>query len=301
MINPHGGSLINNILTHEQAESIKGNDSLYKLKITNRTASDCEMIAIGGFSPIEGFMDEEQALSVINNMTLTDGLVWSIPILLPVSEDDYNNISESSDIALYDSYDRLIASMSVKEKFELDLDNYCNNVFKTNDEAHPGVKAVKNAGNKFLSGKIGLINRPIRENIDLKYFLDPSEVRNIIKEKGWKTVAAFQTRNPIHRAHEYLIKSVIEQFDGVLIHPLVGETKSDDIPADTRMACYEVLLDNYFNQKYVFLSVLPATMNYAGPREAIHHIIIRKNYGCSHMIVGRDHAGVGNYYGTYEA
>lgn len=300
MINPHGNTLVNKVADYETAQKIKALD-LYKIKVNNRVVSDCEMIAIGAFSPLNGFMNEDNAISVIENTSLSNGLIWSIPILLTVSSEDFNKLEINNEVGLYDNFDRLIAYLKVEEKFNLDLDNYCIKVFKTNDENHPGVKNVKTQGNNFISGEITLINRPIREDIELKYFLDPNETREIIKQKNWKNVAAFQTRNPIHRAHEYLIKSVIEQYDAVWVHPLVGDTKSDDIPADTRMKCYELLLDNYFNHDFVKLSVLPANMNYAGPKEAIHHLIIRQNYGFSHMIVGRDHAGVGNYYTTYEA
>ncbi|RYX90169.1 sulfate adenylyltransferase, partial [bacterium] len=293
--------LINKFYQQDYSDIESQTTNLYKLKISNRTASNCEMIANGGFSPLEGFMNKETANSVIENMTLQNGLLWSIPILFPIISDHFTDINEGSEIALYDNSERLIALMKVTEKFSLELNNYCQKVFKTTDEKHPGVKAVIDSGNLFISGNIELINRPIRENISEEHFLDPSELRQIIREKGWQKVAAFQTRNPIHRAHEYLIKSVIEQFDAVIVHPLVGETKSDDIPAEVRMECYEQLLDNYFNKDYVFLSVLPAPMNYAGPREALHHMIIRQNYGLTHMIIGRDHAGVGNYYGTYEA
>jgi sulfate adenylyltransferase len=300
MINPHGKVLVNKIADFETAEKIKTLD-LHKIKINNRIASDCEMIAIGAFSPLTGFMNKNDSISVIEKTSLENGLIWSIPILLPINEEDFNKINKNSEIGLYDNFDRLIAYMKVDEKFNLDLNKYCLSVFKTNDENHPGVKNVLNNGNNFISGDITLINRPIREDIELKYFLDPIEVREIIKQKKWTKIAAFQTRNPIHRAHEYLIKSVIEQLDAVWIHPLVGDTKSDDIPATTRMKCYEVLLDKYFNNDFVKLSVLVANMNYAGPKEAIHHMIIRQNFGFNYMIIGRDHAGVGNYYGTYEA
>lgn len=299
MINPHGNNLINRLADNKILEQIK-NLELFKIEINNRTASDCEMIAIGSFSPLEGFMNKENALSVIENMCLTNGLIWSIPILLPINKNDFEKLEINSHIGLYNN-NKLIAYMNVEEKFNLDLEYYCKNVFRTNDESHPGVKTVLNNGNNFISGKITLINRPLKENIESKYFLDPIDTRKIIESKGLKKIVAFQTRNPIHRAHEYLIKCVIEQSDCVWIHPLVGDTKSDDIPANIRMKCYEELTNNYFNPDFYQLSVLPANMNYAGPREAIHHLIIRQNFGFTYMIVGRDHAGVGNFYGTYDA
>ena len=185
--------------------------------------------------------------------------------------------------------------------FKLDPKKYVNNIYGSDDQDHPGVKFIEKYGFTFVGGDITLLNRPKRENIAEKYYMDPVRTREAFHNRGWTTVVAFQTRNPIHRAHEYIIKAALEITDGVLIHPLVGETKADDIPADVRMECYEVLIDKYFNHEHAYLTVLPAAMRYAGPREAIHHMIMRQNYGCTHMIIGRDHAGVGDYYGTYEA
>ena len=302
MIEPHGGKLVNRIMDSAKRERVLNNlDSYFKLEIANRYVSDCEMIAIGGFSPLTGFMGKEEALSVIEKMELPNGLLWGIPIVLPVEEKIASNFAEGDEIILMDSASRPIALMKVNEKFTLDKENFAVKVYKTSDINHPGVKALMEAGNIFIAGEIELINRPLREDIDDSYFQDPAETRAEFEKRGWKTVVAFQTRNPIHRAHEYLIKTALESHDGVLIHPLVGETKPDDVPAPVRMRAYEVLLDNYFNKERVHLSVLPAAMHYAGPREAIHHMIMRKNYGCTHMIIGRDHAGVGDYYGTYEA
>ncbi len=303
MIEPHGGKLINKLATDEEREElIRKAQSLPKVIVGERYVGHCEMIAIGGYSPLNGFMTKEEAESVIKDVHLPNGLLWSIPILLPVNEEFWKAIKVSDEVAIYDKTNRPIAIVVVKDKFKLDLDFYCKNVFKTTDENHPGVQFVKSAGNFFVGGElVRLINRPLREGIDEVYYQDPKDVRKVIEEKGWREVVAFQTRNPIHRAHEYIIKCALETLDGALIHPLVGETKKDDIPAPIRMKCYEVLIENYFNRERVHLSVLPAPMHYAGPREAVHHMIMRKNYGCTHMIIGRDHAGVGNYYGTYEA
>lgn len=302
MIKPHGGTLINRIAQgKEKEELIKQAQKFYKINIQDRFISDCEMIAIGGFSPLTGFMDKDTAISVIEKMKLPGGIIWSIPILLPISKSEYSKIKNGDKVILKDKHDKFIAIIEVSEKFTLDLENYCQKVFKTTEIAHPGVKAVKEAGNYFIAGDIKLINRPAREKIDKDYFKDPLQTRKEFKEKGWNSIVAFQTRNPIHRAHEYLIKCALENTDGALIHPLVGETKSDDIPAEVRMQCYETIIENYFNQKRTMLTVLPTAMRYAGPKEAIHHMIMRKNYGCTHMIIGRDHAGVGDYYGTYEA
>jgi len=234
-------------------------------------------------------------------MELTNGLSWGIPILLPAG-DKYDEIKTGEEIALLDKAGRVLAIMTVEEKFELDLANLSQKCFKTTEDKHPGVAAILKGGNKYIAGPLEMVNRPLRkEDIDVKYFLDPSETRAEFEKRNWKTIVAFQTRNPIHRAHEYLIKCAQEIVDGALIHPIVGETKSDDIPAPVRMKCYEALIENYFNPDNTKLSVLPTAMRYAGPREAINHTIIRKNYGCTHMIIGRDHAGVGTYYGTYEA
>ncbi|MCX7759832.1 MAG: sulfate adenylyltransferase [Hydrogenothermaceae bacterium] len=303
MLNPHGGKLINKIATEEERKDlIEKAEKLKKIVIADRYVSDCEMIANGGFSPLNGFLTKEDAEEVINNIHLKNGLLWSIPIVLPIPEDIFKDVKIADEVALYDKNNRPIAIMLIEDKFKLDIENYCRNIFNTTDIEHPGVKVVKSSGSNFIGGEIiRLLNRPVREGIDEKYYLDPAQVRENIKKRNWKNIVAFQTRNPIHRAHEYIIKVALELMDGVLIHPLVGETKPDDIPANVRMKCYEVLIDNYFNKEKVHLSVLPASMHYAGPREAVHHMLIRKNYGATHMIIGRDHAGVGNYYGTYEA
>lgn len=303
MLIPHGGKLVNKIATEdEKKEILQKAKHLKNIVIPDRYISDCEMIANGGFSPLNGFMTKDDAEEVIINLHLTSGILWSIPILLPIPENIHKDIKVGDELILRDKYNTAIALMVIEDKFSLDLDIYCKNIFKTTDDNHPGVRVVKQNGNKFIGGEIvRLLNRPKREKIKPTYYLDPLETRKLIEQRKWKSVVAFQTRNPIHRAHEYLIKAAMEPMDGALIHPLVGETKSDDIPADIRMQCYEVLIENYFPKDKVILSVLPASMHYAGPREAVHHMILRKNYGATHMIIGRDHAGVGNYYGTYEA
>jgi len=302
MNQPHGGELVNRIATSTRKEELETEAKrLFQLTIEDRYGADVEMIAIGAFSPLTGFMGKADAESVIENMQLTSGLAWGIPILLPAGE-QYNNIKKDQEIALLDKEGRVLAVMIVEEKFELDLNNLAQKCFKTTEDKHPGVQAILKGGNKFIAGPLEMVNRPLRhEEINEKYFLDPSETRAEFAKRGWKTIVAFQTRNPIHRAHEYLIKCAQEIVDGALIHPIVGETKSDDIPAPVRMRCYEALISNYFNADNTMLSVLPTAMRYGGPREAINHTVIRKNYGCTHMIIGRDHAGVGSYYGTYEA
>lgn len=302
MNQPHGGKLVNKIAEGKRKEELEAKaKKLFQLTIEDRYGADVEMIAIGAFSPLEGFMGKADSESAIEKMKLVNGLAWGIPILLPAG-DKYDEIKTGEEIALLDKGGRVLAIMTVDEKFELDLQNLSQKCFKTTEDKHPGVAAILKGGNKFIAGPLEMVNRPLRkEDINEKYFLDPSETRAEFEKRNWKTIVAFQTRNPIHRAHEYLIKCAQEIVDGALIHPIVGETKSDDIPAPVRMKCYEALIDNYFNPDNTKLSVLPTAMRYAGPREAINHTIIRKNYGCTHMIIGRDHAGVGNYYGTYEA
>ncbi|MGI8951062.1 MAG: sulfate adenylyltransferase [Chitinophagaceae bacterium] len=302
MNQPHGGTLVNKIAAGARKTELEQKaKSLFQLNIEDRYGADVEMIAIGAFSPLTGFMGKADAESAIENMTLSNGLVWGIPILLPAGN-DFDKIEIGKEIALIDKANRVLAIMRVDEKFELDLENFAQKCFKTTEEKHPGVQAIKKGGNKYIAGPLEMVNRPLRhDEIDDKYFLDPSETRAEFEKRNWKTIVAFQTRNPIHRAHEYLVKCAQEIVDGALIHPIVGETKSDDIPAPVRMRCYETLITNYFNPDNTMLSVLPTAMRYAGPREAINHTLLRKNYGCTHMIIGRDHAGVGGYYGTYEA
>jgi len=302
MNQPHGGVLVNRIATGARKQELEEKaQDLFQLTIEDRYGADVEMIAIGAFSPLTGFMGKADSESAIEKMQLTNGLAWGIPILLPAG-DKYDEIKTGVEIALLDKAGRVLAIMTVDEKFELDLENLSQKCFKTTEEKHPGVAAILKGGNKFIAGPLEMVNRPLRkEDINEKYYLDPSETRAEFERRNWKTIVAFQTRNPIHRAHEYLIKCAQEIVDGALIHPIVGETKSDDIPAPVRMKCYEALIENYFNPDNTKLSVLPTAMRYAGPREAINHTIIRKNYGCTHMIIGRDHAGVGSYYGTYEA
>ena len=303
MIRPHGGELINREATGDYRKKLLAEiENLYKIEIEDRYVSDCELIANGAYSPLKGFLHKDDVMSVLDNLRLTSGIIWSIPIVLPVDDKNWHEVKIGDKIGLWSKREgKPIALLELEDKYTLDIDYFTQKVFKTTEIEHPGVKWFKESSGKFIGGKITLVNRPARENIDPSYYLDPVDTRRVFNEKGWNTIVAFQTRNPIHRAHEYLIKTALEANDGVLIHPIVGETKPDDVPADVRMRCYEVLIENYFNKDHVFLSVLPMAMRYAGPREALHHMIIRKNYGCTHMIMGRDHAGVGNYYGTYEA
>jgi sulfate adenylyltransferase len=297
----HGGQLINRELTGIQRETLLERvPSMPSINLRPREVSDLEMLANGAFSPLEGFMCEEDYIAVRGNMHLASGLPWTIPITLSVSDDKAQTLKEGQDIALYESGGHLLGVLHLHQKFRYDKQREAERVYLTTDESHPGVRALYEQGEWLLGGPISLLNRPRNPSFP-NYRLDPRQTREAFKKKGWRRIVAFQTRNPIHRAHEYIIKCALESVDGLLLHPLVGETKSDDIPAEVRMRCYEVMLENYFPKTRTVLAVNPAAMRYAGPREAVFHAIIRKNYGCTHFIVGRDHAGVGNYYGTYDA
>ena len=300
LINPHGGKLVNReIQGGERDELIRIAPTLPKVQLNKRQISDLLLIAIGGYSPLDGFLNEADYTSVRDHMKLANGVVWTIPITLAVTKGEADALSVPADVALYDG-EYLLGVLSVTEKFTYDKVLEAEAVYRTKDRAHPGVAALFAQGDWLLAGPIRLVNRP-RSSPFQHYHLDPSETRALFVERGWRRVVAFQTRNPVHRAHEYIQKCALEIADGLLLHPIVGETKSDDVPADVRIRSYEEILANYYPASRTVLSVMPAAMRYAGPREAVFHALIRKNYGCSLFIVGRDHAGVGNYYGTYDA
>ena len=301
LIPPHGGKLIDRIVKGEQAEKLKQEAAkLPAIQLSAREAFDLEMIAIGAFSPLSGFMGEADFKRVCTEMRLADGTVWPIPVICSPADDVTAKINVGDRVALNDPKGRLLGVLSVTEKYKHDKELEIPNVYRTTEDAHPGVKIVRDQGNLNLAGPIDVIT-PTHEPEFESYRLPPAKTREAFAAKGWSTVAAFQTRNPIHRSHEYLTKVAQEMTDGLLIHPLVGETKSDDIPAETRMQCYQTLVDLYYNKDKTMLTVMPLAMRYAGPREAVLHTLIRKNYGVTHFIVGRDHAGVGKYYGTYDA
>ena len=300
-IAPHGGQLINRIATPEQRQELLAQaETLTKVTMDERTTSDLVMIAIGGFSPLTGFMEREDYESVVDSMYLANGLPWSIPITLSVTEDVAESLKEGGLVRLDDPNGQFVGVLELTQKYSYDKIREAANVYRTEDEQHPGVKVVYEQGSVNLAGNVWLLERESHPQFP-KYQIDPAESRALFQEKGWQTIVGFQTRNPIHRAHEYIQKCALETVDGLFLHPLVGATKSDDIPADVRMRCYEIMLEHYFPQDRVILAINPAAMRYAGPREAIFHALVRKNYGCTHFIVGRDHAGVGDYYGTYDA
>jgi sulfate adenylyltransferase len=300
-IAPHGGQLVNRIATHNQRqEFLEKADFLPRVQLDKRAISDLEMIAIGALSPLTGFMEQADYESVVDQMRLANGLPWSIPVTLSVEEAVAEPLKEGSLVRLDDSRGRFVGVLELTQKYHHDQLREVVNVYRTDDEQHPGVKVIYSYGEINLAGPVWLLHRDPHPLFP-DYQIDPAKSRALFKEKGWKTIVGFQTRNPIHRAHEYIIKCALETVDGLFLHPLVGVTKSDDIAAEVRMRCYEIMIERYFPEDRVILAINPAAMRYAGPREAIFHALIRKNYGCTHFIVGRDHAGVGDYYGTYDA
>ncbi len=300
MIKPHGGVLINRVISEEEQkqELFEKQKFLKKLVLNEYQISDLEMIATGAFSPLEGFINSKDYKSVLETMRLSNGIVWSMPITLDIKKEQ--NIKEGDEVGLYDEDNNFLGIIKVEEKYEYDKRKEVLSVFKTDDEKHPAIAKVFSQGEFYIAGKIYVVSLPKRYNF-VEYRLTPAQTRKIFEQKNWQRIVAFQTRNPIHRAHEYILKCALEISDGLFLHPIVGKTKQDDIPAEVRMKCYEVLIEKYFPKDRVVLAVNPAYMRYGGPREAILHAIVRKNYGCTHIIIGRDHAGVGNYYGPYDA
>ncbi|MEG3850224.1 sulfate adenylyltransferase [Microcoleus sp. herbarium19] len=300
-IAPHGGILVNRIATLDQRQEFFDKaEVLPRVQLSDRSISDLQMIAIGALSPLTGFMNEADYRSVVKQMRLSNGLPWSIPVTLSVSEAVADTLTEGSLVRLDSPAGEFAGILELSEKYRYSKEEEAINVYRTDDLKHPGVQVVDQSGPVNLAGDVWLLERELDVRFP-QYQIDPAKSRLLFKEKGWKTIVGFQTRNPIHRAHEYIQKCALETVDGLFLHPLVGTTKDDDIPADVRMRCYVILLEKYYPKERVILAINPAAMRYAGPREAIFHALIRKNYGCTHFIVGRDHAGVGDYYGTFDA
>ncbi|MET3728934.1 sulfate adenylyltransferase [Fictibacillus halophilus] len=291
---PHGGSLVN-----RQFANVDYNEKQIKIELDPISLSDLECLSNGAFSPLDSFMNKADYEAVVHHMRLSNGLPWSVPITLPVTEEKAKQlIKQQEALLIYEN--TIYGKIEITDIFKPDKLIEARQVYRTEDQTHPGVRNVMNRGSWYVGGRVTLVNKPPRK-VGSSYYLDPKETREQFNKNSWEKIVGFQTRNPIHRAHEYLQKTALEQMDGLLLHPLVGETKQDDIPAEVRMKSYETLLQHYYPNNRVLLSAFPGSMRYAGPREAIFHSIIRKNYGCSHIIIGRDHAGVGNFYDPYDA
>jgi sulfate adenylyltransferase len=298
MIAPHGGTLINRVVEGDERESLLAKAAgLPVVTLNSREASDLEMIAVGAMSPLEGFMNEADYNGVVENMHLASGAAWPLPVVLAPKAGE--TAEAGSEVALKGEDGTVYGIMAVDSVYSPDKKNELTKCYQ-GDEDHPAWGYLASIGDTYIGGVITVANIPSYPKHN-DYRFTPAQTRAAFAEKGWETVVAFQTRNPIHRAHEYLTKVALEQTDGLLIHPLVGDTKADDIPSDVRMECYHALLNKYYPLDRTMLGVYPQAMRYGGPREAILHALCRQNYGCTHIIIGRDHAGVGSYYGTFDA
>ncbi len=305
VIRPHGGTLVDRTLRGEMQEAVRERaERMVKVPLDQMGLSDLELLAIGALSPLTGFMLKADYDRCVEDMRLVNGTLWSVPVTLAVEEDLSGRIQEGQEVALCEG-ERVLAVMEVAEKYPYDRkvkEREASEVYRTTEEAHPGVARLYRRGEVLLGGDIWLVDWPSAVQTEFPELRHtPAQTRRMFARRGWRSVVGFQTRNPIHRAHEYIQKTALEIVDGLFLHPLVGETKKDDIPAEVRIASYQAILRDYYPAERVLLGVFPAAMRYAGPREAIFHAIARKNYGCTHFIVGRDHAGVGKYYGTYDA
>lgn len=299
-IAPHGGALVDRVLRGGAREEARARlAGAARVTLSEVSLADLELIATGAFSPLTGFLGRADYDRVVGEALLENGTLWPIPITLPVDEAEARGLREGQAVALLAPDGRLAGLLELRERYLADPRREAAEVYRTTDAAHPGVARLYAQGAARLAGEVWLLDAPPRPFPHLH--LTPAESRRAFAERGWRTVVGFQTRNPVHRAHEYIQKAALELVDGLFLHPLVGATRDDDLPAAVRVRSYEVLLQGYYPATRALLAVFPAAMRYAGPREALLHAIARQNYGCTHFIVGRDHAGVGNYYGTYDA
>jgi len=303
LVPPHGGTLNPVIVSEEDLPKARAEaEALPQVSMTSRETSDLIMMAMGAFSPLSGFLTEADYAGVVKDMRLSDGTFWPVPITLSVTRDEGDALKAGDRIALVDEESReIMGTMTVEEKFTYDAEEEARSVFRTTDRAHPGVEKLLEQGEVLIGGPVKAFSEGAYPERFSEYFARPKETRRLFAERNWSQVAAFQLRNPMHRSHEYCTKIALEVSDGLFIHPLVGALKEGDIPAEVRMRCYEVLLERYYPKDRVILKVYPMEMRYGGPREALLHAVIRQNFGCTHLIVGRDHAGVGNYYGPFDA
>jgi sulfate adenylyltransferase len=300
-VQPHGGKLINRYADPSRAaELLDRCGRLKSWQLTERELSDLEMIASGALSPLTGFMSRIEFRSVLDTMRLSHGLPWTIPVTLAVSQPFGASLKQGEDIALLDEIHKPIAILTVSDVYEHKPLEFAHKVFKTTDMTHPGVAAVYAMETKLVGGDV-VVLRKREHRMFAQYRFDPIQTRDLFENRKWRTVVGFQTRSPIHRAHEYIQKCALETVDGLFIHPIVATAKDDETSPEIRMRCYEALIENYFPKNRVALAVNPAMMRWAGPREAVFHAVIQKNYGCTHFIVGHEYAGIGNYHGPSEA
>ena len=303
LILPHGGQLKPLLLKDDAlVNELNKAKSLPQVRMSSRETSDLIMLGMGAFSPLDGFMKQDDYLKVVETMRMADGTLWPIPITLAADKEKADSLNIGDEITLVDDEtDEVMATMKLEGKFAYDKKHEAKNVFRTDDEAHPGVAKIYAQPDIYLAGPVKVLSECGYPEKFSAYYAQPAETRAIFAQLGWTKVAGFQTRNPIHRSHEYVTKIALEVSDGILIHPLVGKLKAGDIPADIRMKCYEVLMENYYPKDRAVCKVYPMEMRYGGPREAVLHAVFRQNFGCSHLIIGRDHAGVGSYYGPFDA
>ena len=303
LVNPHGSKNLKPLLVYgiERRELLNKAKQLKKIKMSSREISDLLMLGMGAYTPLDGFMNEEDWKSCCLNMKLSNDLFWPIPITLSSSSEEARNIKIGDEVGLVDKTNKIFGVILVKDKYSIDKDLECKNVFKTNSHDHPGVQKVLNQGEVNLGGSVKVLDEDHYPETYKGLYFKPEETRSLFREKGWSTVAAFQTRNPMHRSHEYLAKIAIEICDGLLIHQVLGALKPGDIPAEIRVKSIDSMVSNYFVKGTAIQAGYPIEMRYGGPREALLHALFRQNFGCSHLVVGRDHAGIGSYYGPFDA